>query len=327
MDKIYPMSLRAQAHDIITTWAFYTIAKSYLHSNSIPWNNIMISGHGLDPKGDKMSKSKGNVVLPLDVVEKYSADAMRWWSSSAKLGEDLTYQEKDVATGQKILNKLWNSSLFVSMNLDAEVKKPKTLRTIDKWILSKLMGVIDRSTKEFEQYEYSRAKQNTELFFWREFCDNYIELIKHRLYGGKEKDSAQWTAYYCLLNIVKLFSPIIPHVTEEIYQEMFKKTEKDVSINLSKWPEVQKELVDKEAEECGDLAIKLLAALRQWKQQSNMALNAELKSVTIDCDKDIKKKLDPAIDDVKEAMKVKEIKFGKANTAIEGTSIKFDVSA
>jgi len=321
MEKIYPADLRPQGYDIIRTWAFYTIVKSYLHTNSVPWNDVMINGMGLDPKGKPMHKSRGNVIDPLEVKEKYSADALRFWVATAKLGSDLPYQEKDVVTGQKTLTKLWNASRFVSQFI-YKAKKPE-LRIMDRWLLSKLMKLVETCTQKFEIYEYADAKQETEVFFWHTFADNYLEIVKHRAYA--DEDSACWTLYKSLFTILKLFSPIIPFITEEIYQKLFRVDQKDVSIHVSSWPEVEKELMDEEAEEIGDMAVAIVSALRQYKSGNGLALNSPVEKLVIECDDKAKGKIEKILDDVKGAMNIEEIEFGKGEIEVEGYKIKISV--
>ncbi len=324
MDKIYPMNLRPQGYEIIRTWAFYTIAKCWLHTGQIPWKSVMINGMGLDPHGKKMSKSKGNVVEPLPVKEKYSADAIRFWATSARLGEDLPYQEKDVATGQKLLTKLWNASRLVSEHIkDYKGKKPKELAVIDKWLLSRLVRIVKSATENFKVCEYSQAKSETDIFFWHDFCDNYLEMVKYRLYAGKDK-SAQYTLYTSLLTILKLFAPIIPHITEEIYQKLFRKKEKSISLHISDWPEPDNKLIDIEAEEAGELAKQVVSGLRQYKSSRKMPLNAELKRIIIECDAEAQKRLDLVAKDIRGTMKVGLIEFGKALEFAKESEIALD---
>jgi valyl-tRNA synthetase len=321
MDRAFPMSLRPQGHDIIRTWAFYTIVKSFYHENSVPWNDIMISGHGLDPHGKKMSKSKGNVAIVEDVVAKYSADALRFWAASAKLGSDLPYQEKDVLTGQKTVNKLWNASLFCS-GFIGKVDKPE-LNMMDRWLMSKIMNLVKKSTEGFDTYQYSDSKQETENFFWHTFCDNYLEIVKHRAYANDA--SAKWTLREALITQLKLFSPIIPFVTEEIYQNLFKNDEKDISIHISQWPCVDQSLVDKEAEEMGDMAVAIISTVRQFKSKKGLALNTPVKLLTIECDEKTKSVVEKLSEDIKGTMKAENIEFGSADTAVEGYEIKVNV--
>ncbi len=269
-----PYSLRPQAHDIIRTWAFYTIVRSYLHENKIPWTNISISGN-VSLGGEKMSKSKGNVINLQDVLNSYGADALRFWAASSKLGNDLDYQEKDLVTGKKVTNKLLNATKFVFMNLgDYNFKKPKKLEKSDESFLSKINKLIKNTTNSFEDYEYSKAKSDVEQFFLQDFCDNYIELVKKRVYRGEgnAKKSAQYTLYTSLLNILKMIAPIMPFVTEEIYQEYFRKNEKIKSIHLSKWPEADK--INEKDIINFNLVISDLSLIRKEKSQNKLPLNS-----------------------------------------------------
>ena len=217
--KLFPMSLRPQAHDIITFWLFNTVVKSYLHENSIPWKDIMISGWALDPSGKKMSKSKGNVVSPQDMIAKYSADALRFWAAGSSLGDDMAFLEKDLVTGQKFVTKIWNAAKFLNIHLQGySPKQPQKLDIMDRWILSKLTTIISDSTSTFSQYQYAKTKLEVEKFFWHTLCDNYLEVVKDRLYNSEKrglegKESAQFGLYTSLLGTVKLMAPIMPFIT------------------------------------------------------------------------------------------------------------------
>ncbi len=318
--NLYPMSLRPQAHDIITFWLFNTVVKSNLHYKTNPWKDVVISGHAQDPHGKKMSKSKGNVVEPQEIIEKFSADALRYWSAGSKLGDDLPFQEKDLVTGIKFCTKLWNAGKFVLMHLeDYNNEKPK-LEFFDRWVLSKLNRVIESSTESFEKYEYSRTKAETDNFFWNVFCDYYLEIIKDRLYnpdrrGMEEKRSAQYTLYICLLDILKLMAPITPHVTEEIYQLYFSKKEHKKSVHVSSWPKHDKEMMNDELEEIGDMAIGIISAVRKFKSEKKLSLKTEI-ILTIECDERIKKGLHAALEDLKAVTVSKDIKFGKGDINI-----------
>lgn len=270
-----PYSLRPNAHDIIRTWAFYTIAKSYLHENEIPWKDIIISGI-VSLGGEKMSKSKGNVINPKVVLENYGADAMRFWAAGCKLGSDLDYQEKDLVAGTKMINKLINASKFVFMNLeDYKGKKPKKLEKFDELFLTKLNILVKESTENFSNYEYSKVKQDVEHFFWSDFCDNYLEIVKKRVYQGKgeEKVSVQYALYTSLLTILKLVAPIMPFITEEIYQTYFKKNEKVNSIHIASWPEAEKV---KDSSDF-DILVGDLSLIRQEKSKNKLPLNHPVK--------------------------------------------------
>ncbi len=280
-DKLYPMNLRPQAHDIITFWLFNTVVKSQLHNSINPWEDVMISGWALDPKGKKMSKSKGNVIHPQDVMDKYGADCLRFWAASSKLGEDLSFQEKDLITGKKFIVKLWNASKFGFMHLkDYKLGAPKHIELIDRWLLSKLSDLVKNCTDSFNRYEYSRVKQDTEKFFWHTLCDNYLEIAKDRLYnpdkrGEESRLSAQYTLYNAILSVLKLMAPIMPFITEELYHGFFKKHEKDKSIHLSRWPSI--DMYNKEATEAGDFFVYVLEKVRKAKAEQSLSMKSPVK--------------------------------------------------
>ena len=301
-----PYSLRPQAHDIIRTWAFYTIFKSLFHENKIPWKNAMVSGF-VTLGGEKMAKSKGNVIAPQEVIEKHCADALRFLAASSKLGEDLDYQEQDLLAGKKFLTKLFNASKFVFMNLaDYDGEKPKKLEKIDELFLNKLNSIVKTATESFENYEYSRAKLEIEKFFWQDFCDNYLEIVKKRVYNekGNRKISAQYALHKALLTLIKLFAPIMPFITEEIYQKYFKKTEKDKSVHISEWPEAEKE---KGFEEF-DLFTDILSKIRQEKTKAKKPMNSE---IILSIDKNSKEKLKELLQDLKDVANASSVKEGE----------------
>ncbi|MBD3253427.1 valine--tRNA ligase [Candidatus Pacearchaeota archaeon] len=308
MEDLRFMNLRPQAHDIITFWLFNTVVKSNLHYKKNPWKNIMISGF-VTLKGKKMSKSKGNIVEPQDVVEVYGADALRFWAAGSKLGEDLDYQEKDLITGKKLLIKLWNATRFVFMNLkdfDSKLlKKEIKLEKTDILFLRKLNSLVKFCTESFDEYEYSRVKNETEKFFWQMFCDNYLEIVKKRIYQNKKgKESAQYVLYRSLLTILKLFAPIMPFITEEIYKNYFEKSEKIKSIHISEWPLCEKEEKSEEL----DFFVDILTKIRQEKSRAKKSMNSE---IILTLSKKERDELADMLEDLKDVTNAREIKEGK----------------
>ena len=305
-----PYSLRPQGHDIIRTWAFYTIVKFYLHEKKIPWQDIIISGFVTLGK-EKMSKSKGNIIEPQVVMNKYGADALRFWAAGSKLGEDLNYQEKDLVTGKKFVNKLVNASKFVFMNLEGfNGTKPRKLQLVDEIFLAKVRWNVYEITKNFKRYEYSKAKQKIENLFWRDFCDNYLEIVKKRIYQGnkEERISAQYSLYQSLLTILKLIAPIMPFITEEIYQTYFEKFEKEKSIHLSKWPESK--LGQKGLDNLPRFTnmIDIISKIRKEKTKVKKPMNSE---IILTLTKGEQAALIGMIEDLKAVTNAKEIKTGK----------------
>lgn len=315
-DDVYPMSLRPQAHDIISFWLFNTVVKSQLHNDTNPFEDVMVSGWALDPEGEKMSSSKGNIVDPKEMIDKYSVDALRFWAAGSNLGEDLPFKEKDLVTAKKFETKMWNATRFALMHLDGyDEKEPDELRAVDRWILSKLNNLIRTVTDALEKYEFSQLKRETEDFFWHDFCDNYLEIVKDRLYNPDKyelgKKPAQYTLYKVALASLKLMAPIMPYLTEEIYHLYFNEKEGKRSIHISDWPEPRKSWIDQEAEEAGDLLVKILTSVRQFKQDEGMSLGAELETLYIDVKNEEKEELlEKVLVDLKGASRAKEIKIG-----------------
>lgn len=276
-DKIkIPYSLRPQAHDIIRTWAFYTIVKSLLHESKIPWSDITISGF-VTLEGQKMSKSKGNVISPQEIMQKYGSDVLRYWASTSKLGEDLGYQEKEMITGKKYVTKILNAAKFVFLNLKHQKKQPKLIET-DRLFLSQLNSLIISTASAFNNYNYSKAKLETDSFFWHSFTDNYLEIIKNRIYQGneQEKASASYALYSSLLTLLKLFAPITPFITEHIYQTYFKEYEKTPSIHISDWPTKIKIKSEKSDEQIWNILIEIISKVRQAKSEAKKSMNSPI---------------------------------------------------
>jgi len=278
--KLVPMNLRPQSHDIIRTWAFYTILKSYLLFNRIPWKDIIINTFVLDPKGKGMSKSKGNAVWADELIDKYGVDIFRYWVGNASLGNDLPFNEQDLIAGKRFITKLSNASRFVFMNLkDYTGKKPRKLEPVDKLFLDKLDSVSKKTIEYYSQYNIAGAKRETEYFFWYGFCANYLELVKKRVYNekGDKKLSAQYGLYKILLTILKLIAPIMPFITEEIYQEYYKKFEKDKSIHLTLWNKIKQIKEDKLFNEL----IKFNSYVWKKKKEKRISLRDEISGIKI----------------------------------------------
>ncbi len=323
--KIYPMSLRPQAHDIITLWAFNTIVKGLFHSQRIPWTDIMISGWALDPKGKKMSKSRGNVIDPMEMTKKYSADILRYWAASASLGDDVAFQEKEMVSGQKFVTKLFNASRFVaSLTKDfneekADIKKLK-FRPTDEWILSRINSIKKNCTESMDKYEFGKCIGPVRDFVWLEFADYYIEEVKHRVYNEDDEsgDAAKYCLLYVLKDCLKLIAPFLPHITEEIAQEFFSKSFKK-SIHISEWPEAEKKLVDLKKEELGAQINDVVSAFRKIKTDNNLPLNRELAKASVFCeDEKIIKALKTASEDIAKTMKIEKLEFAKGKAGKNG---------
>lgn len=279
-NKLYPNSLRPQAFEIIRTWLFYTIVKSFYHFKGIPFKDIMISGHGLDEKGQKISKRLNNFRPPEEIIEQYGADALRYWATGATLGENLRYSEDEVKKGKRTVTKLCNAAQFCFSHFkDANCSKfsLRGLRSEDKWILHHLNETIKKTDRYFESYQYSKVKNEIDGFFWNLFCDNYLEFIKHRLYQDTPDEKAKMVLYRVLLGIIKMYAPIIPYVTEEIYHLYFDRFEKVKSIHLSEWPKITKNLKfgEKEINEFNRV-VDVIREIRKHKSSKQISLGATI---------------------------------------------------
>ncbi len=260
--KLYPMSLRPQSHDIIRTWAFYTILRCKTVTGEKPWEDIMIDGFILAPDGRPMHTSWGNVVDPLEIIEEYGADALRFFAAKCTPGEDTPFRYKDTIRGRKVAIKLYNLGKFVKNAIREGFEEPEKLHLADRWIISKYSEIVKNVTESMDNYRYDRAVKDLENFMWNIFADHYVEMVKHRM----GEDATKYTLYHVLLGIVKMFAPIMPHVTEEVYQEVFRDREGEKSVHLTSWPEPM--FFDKVALEKGEKLKDIISEIRRWKNEN-----------------------------------------------------------
>ncbi|WP_165423278.1 valine--tRNA ligase [Ktedonosporobacter rubrisoli] len=313
--QIFPTDLRPQAHDIIRTWAFYTIVKSLYHTGEIPWKEIMISGHALSASRSKISKSKQHKEpSPAELLERESADALRYWATSVKVGTDTFLNMETVAAGRRLVNKLWNASRFAEGRLEdfaGASAIPATLLPADRWLLSRLGRVIAYATQQLEKGEYAAQRAEVEHFFWSDLCDNYLELTKMRLYGepGPARAAAQWTLYHALLTALKLLAPYLPYVTDEIYQQFLSRWDGARSIHVSAWPTEHPEWVDLQAEEVGNALLELLRKVRRYKADRGLSVGAELDCLHIEASSALLTALSAARLDIRSATRARTIVF------------------
>lgn len=285
-DKLLPMSMRTQAHEIIRTWAFYTIVMSLYHTGKIPWRDIMVCGFVQAKKGEKISKSKSNSTLtPSGLIERYSADAVRYWAASTKLGTDTFFSEEELQASTRLITKLWNAAKFTLMHLeDYENHEVKGLLPIDRWIINGAMETQLRASQLLEKYEIGAARQLIDEFFWRDYCDNYLELVKDRLYkpeihGRENRLSGQFALYHSFLAILKLYALYIPHITEEIYQEYYRSHQGNISIHCLQWEKVAAK--DIEIRQMGNFVCDILAEARKYKSERKLSLKTPLEVIDI----------------------------------------------
>lgn len=313
--KFFPMSMRPQSHDIIRTWAFYSILRSEQIEQSRPWNDIMVHGFIMAPDGTPMHSSVGNVIDPIPILQNYGADALRYFAASCALGIDHAFREPDVIRGRKLCNKIFNIGQFVGRFFeDVPAEEPKGLRASDRWLISRYSQTVKIATDSLEVYQFDKAIKEVEQFVWHDLADNYIEMVKTR------KDPAvKYTLYNVFLGCVKMIAPFMPHVTEDIYQEHFAKYDGAESIHITAWPEQL--FIDDDALKLGERLAETVAVIRAWKAENKMPLNAELSKVEIigeDAAVLVKAK-----DDIIETLKIKELTIAtKAELSEEVVAVK-----
>ncbi len=279
-DLVFPMDVRPQAHDIIRTWLFATVVRSYYEHGSAPWTNAAISGWILDPERKKMSKSKGNVVTPEDVVREHSSDAVRYWAASMRLGTDAAYDIGQMKVGRRLAIKVLNASKFAlgfgaaEGDLHALVTDP-----LDRSMLTTLAEVVDTATASFERWDYTRSLDATETFFWT-FCDDYLELVKDRAYeahGPEAAASARAALRIALDTLLRLFAPFLPYVTEEVWSWWH-----EGSVHRTSWP-TPEEVAPGEA---GDPAVLTavglaLSQVRKAKSDAKVGMRSQITSAVL----------------------------------------------
>jgi valyl-tRNA synthetase len=297
--RVFPMDLRPQAHEIIRTWLFSSVVRSHYEHGQLPWRSAAISGWILDPDRKKMSKSRGNVVTPADLLREYGSDAVRYWAASARPGTDTAYDTGQMKVGRRLAIKLLNASKFVlgigDPGAGAVVTEP-----IDTAMLAVLAETIQAATESFDAFDYARALERAEAFFWN-FCDDYLELVKERAYGhgtAAGRGSARAALRVALSAIIRLFAPFLPFVTEETWSWW-----QDGSVHLAPWPSADEYGADEySADEYGAdeygarepgssiagadreilaVASDVIAAVRKAKSGARLSMRTEVTSVAI----------------------------------------------
>jgi valyl-tRNA synthetase len=316
--KFLPMSMRPQAHDIIRTWAFDTIVKTWMHQGIAPWKDVVISGHVLSDKGKgKISKKDANAMDPILLLDKYPADAIRYWTATGRLGQDMMFSEDQLLVGQKLITKLWNAFKFAEphfLNLSilpqaptspcpslkasedtarlrqtrqdeqSDDKAPKG--AINNGLLHTISACFAKYHHYFEQQEYGLALDVVNQFFWNDFCDNYLELIKNQLfnpeqYKKEEVEATRWTLYQAGLRILQLYAPYVPHVTETIYQELYRAHEAIPSIHQTRYQDIQIPYVFEDDTRITQWVIEIATQVRKLKSEKQLSLKTPIASMIV----------------------------------------------
>jgi valyl-tRNA synthetase len=289
--KLFPADVRPQSHEIIRTWAFYTIAKALLHEDEIPWKHVMVSGWVLDPDRKKMSKSKGNVVTPVPLVEKHAADSTRYWAASARLGVDTAFDEGVFKVGKRLVTKIFNAGKFV---LSQQGPVAEISSELDRAFAASLRRLVEQATRDFDAFNYAHVLQNTETFFWTHFTDTYLELAKpraRRFADGECADedtalasgSAVAGLRLGLDVLLRMFAPVLPYITEEVWSWAFADEKDQPTIHKAPWPGAADfASVPEPANPASfDLAVAAFTAINKCKADHEVSMGREVEELAL----------------------------------------------
>jgi valyl-tRNA synthetase len=307
--NVFPMDMRPQGHDIIRTWLFATVVRSHYEHGIVPWANAALSGWILDPDRKKMSKSKGNVVTPMELFDTYGTDAVRYWAGSARPGTDAAFSEEQMKVGRKLANKLLNVSRFV-LGIGDVPEGAEPTDPVDLSMLAKLDAVIAEATTAFTAFDYARALERTEAFFWW-FCDDYVELVKSRAYGSRgdaAANGARAALRTALSALQRMLAPVLPFAAEEAWSWWH-----DTSVHIASWPEPVGSPGDPGLL---DPALEVLALVRRAKTEAKASQRAKVAVAKVGAPAEQHSAITAVLDDLREAGSILELELTEAG-AIE----------
>ncbi len=294
--RLLPMDLRPQSHEIIRTWAFYTIARAWMLDGQVPWRNVAVSGWVVDPERRKMSKSKGNAVTPAGLIERWGADAVRYWSARARLATDTVYDESVFQVGKRLVTKLFNAGKLIVGRLEgAEALSLEDVTApLDRAHLALLASTVRETTALMEEFETAAALEAVERWFWSGLCDNYLELTKTRAYAADRSALAAWSL--SLSAALRLFAPFVPYVTEEVWSWRFGAD--GSSVHRAPWPREEEFAAEGADTAVFEAAVEVLAQVRRYKAEAKVSVRTPVEAITVTGPPALLEALRPALTDV-----------------------------
>jgi valyl-tRNA synthetase len=321
--RVFPMDLRPQAHEIIRTWLFSSVVRSHAEHGALPWRHAAISGWILDPDRKKMSKSKGNVVTPMDLLIQHGSDGVRYWAASGRPGTDTAFDVGQMKIGRRLAIKILNVSKFV-LGIGAPSGEPRVAGLLDRAMLAELAAVVGDATAAFDAYDYTKALERAERFFWF-FCDDYVELVKTRAYGeyGQlEADSARAALTTALSTLLRLFAPFLPFATEEVWSWW-----QEGSVHRAHWPDhAQLRTASGDADpRVLAAASQVISAIRKAKSDAKVSMRTEVGHVVVRGPAETSDLLRDVAGDVQAAGRVRDMRIQSANGADSGAGLVTEV--
>jgi valyl-tRNA synthetase len=321
-ERAYPVDFRQQGHDIIRTWFYYSTFRCLILTGKAPFRGVLVNGHILGPDGSRMSKSRGNVIMPDQGVNEYGADAIRQAVMSLTIGSDFPFKWEPVKYGKSFLQKVWSSVRFAEGFLaePSYVLNAEELEEVDKWIISRLRETVLKTTEAMESFQFHIAIDLLQKFYWHDVCDQYVESIKPRLYSPKTPESqraAKSTLYAVIWNFMRLLAPFCPHIAEEVYQNVIKGREGIASIHAAPYPKVSD--IPKVDGAAGGTIVKVISELRTKKVEAKMALSAEIAEASVYAEAGTIRICRKNEWIIKEVLHIKELEYseGEFRTAIK----------
>ena len=294
-ERLFPADLQSNGLDIIRTWDYYLMARHLALFQKAPYKTVLVNGMVRGADGRMMHKSYGNFVETTEAVKKFGADSVRQWAAAGgSTGYDIPFRWADVEYGRKFLTKLWNAARLVVSSLEGFDPRsaPPDLELVDRWMLSRLQSKIKTVTEAFENYQFNIATESTRNLIWHDLCDQYLEAVKYRLYSSNVavsndgRRAAQFTLFHIMDSVLRLLAPICPHVSDALYNEIWRGLRGIVSVHTQPWPLVEPRLIDPEAERNGSILVQVLSEIRRIKSERRLSMKAPVKRLLVRCRQD-----------------------------------------